>query len=152
MRKMLILLALAVLTTTTSGCSRCRNLFRRGAPCGGTTLAAPAMLGGAIPLGNPVALPQAPRIIPQTILAQPNCCCEQSAPVCCEPCPSNCVPCESGYHGGETGYVGGDCDCQNVPGEYFGGYLEGSAPPPAVESGATDQGSGSNPPYPTPGS
>jgi len=124
MRKMLILLALALLMASSTGCSSCRKLFRRGSPCGGTRLAAPAMLGRAIPLGNPVALQQA---APQGMITQP------SAPMCCEPCPTECVPCDSGYMGGATGYPGDDCGCQTGTGEYFSGYVEESAPPRSYE-------------------
>jgi len=148
---MLILLALAILTVSYTGCSRCRNLFRRGSPCGGTALAAPAMLGGAIPLGNPVGLQQAPQIMPQGIISQP------AAPMYCEPCPTECVPCDSGYFGGGSGYYGGtsgDCGCQTGPGEYFGDYLEGSAPPSMYkgtvmpEGSVLPQGSGAYDPKP----
>jgi len=140
MRKMLILLALAILTTT-SGCSRCRNLFRRGSPCGGTALAAPAMLGGAVPIGRPMHLPQA-------MMAQPNCC-QQSAPICCDACPADCRSCgagNSGYVGqgyASQGYVsgGGDCGCQSAPVEYFGGYEEGSAPISDFQGEATQDSS-----------
>ncbi len=159
MRKMLVLLALSILTLSTTGCTRCRNLFRRGSPCGGTALAAPAMLGGAIPLGNPVAVPQSPQIVPQNIMTQPGVCCEGAAPMCCEPCPTNCCP--DGYIGGGASY-GGDCGCEGSTGEYFGGYLEGSAPPmdgsvieggsvypqgTSLPGGTDSQGSGT---YPTP--
>ncbi|MEM8945075.1 MAG: hypothetical protein AAGD11_07820 [Planctomycetota bacterium] len=158
MRKMLILLALTVLAASTSGCCRsrvCRNLLRRGSPCGGTTLAAPAMLGGAIPLGNPVSLPAAPQVVqpqfvqPQIvqpqIIAQPNCNCQQAAPICCEPCPTQCVPCDPCVTGG-TGYIGADCGCETTaPGEYFGGYLEGSSPPPVMGGAVVPQGSGTFP-------
>ena len=136
MRKMLIVLALAILTVSSTGCSRCRGLFRRGAPCGGTTLAAPPMLGGAIPLGNPVRLQQPPQIVQPGILVQPNCCCEQAAPMCCEPCPTQCGPCESGY-------IGGDCGCETSTGEYFGGYVEGSSQP--IEGTVVPQGSSTYP-------
>lgn len=161
MRKMLILLALAVVAASTSGCSRtCRNLFRRGSPCGGTAIAAPAMLGSAIPLGNPVRVQPAPQIVPQivqpTIIAQPHCGCQQGAPVCCEPCPTQCVPCEQpcqtcdpcnncGEIGGDSGYIGGDCGCQTMPGEYFGGFVEGSDPPPPGSGLVVPQGSGTLP-------
>lgn len=144
MRKMLILLAFAVTAASTTGCSRCRSLFRRGAPCGGTALSAAPMLGGAIPLGNPVRLQPAPQIVQPNVVVQPNCCCEQ-APMCCEPCPTECVPCESGYIGGQAGYVGDDCGCPTAPGEYFGGYVEGSAPPPMSEGAVVPQGSGTFP-------
>ena len=133
MRKVLILLALAVLTVGNTGCSRCRGLFRRGAPCGGTTLAAPNMLGGAIPIGQPrpIAQPRIlPQMIPQNTIAPPNYgqpnFGQQCVPCCpcvpCDPCENMCNPCESGYHSG------GDCGCQTGAGEYFGGYLEGSSP------------------------
>jgi len=165
MRKMLILSALALLTIASTGCcNRCRNLFRRGAPCGGTTLAAPPMLGGAIPLGNPMALP---RMVPQNVIAQPNCCpqdcCQPAMPMCqpCCPqdCPSDCVPCD-GVSGGYLGAGGSDCGCPTNPGEYFGGYVGDSAPPMmegAVVPGnpvVPQQGSGSryNDPRPVTGS
>ncbi len=152
MRKMLVLLALAILTVSSTGCSRCRGLFRRGSPCGGTRLAAPPMLGGAIPLGNPVGLRQA---LPQGIITQPGCC-EQTAPIC-EPCPTDCGPCDSGYLGGGTGYSGNDCGCQTATGgEYFGGYLEGSAPQgyegTVIPEGTVIQGSDTYPGPAVPGS
>ena len=129
MRKILILLALAMLAVSTTGCcrGRLRNLFRRGAPCGGTRLAAPAMLGGAIPLGLPAGIQQA---LPQGIITQPGNCCEQSAPMC-DPCPTDCGPCDSGYsgNGGYIGESGGDCGCNGSTGEYFGGYVGEGAPP-----------------------
>lgn len=150
MRNLLILLALAVLATSSTGCSRCRGLLRRGAPCGGTAFAAAPMLGGAIPLGNPVGVRPAPQIVQPApmMIAQPNCGCQQGcvcqpscecqqAPVCCEPCPTECVPCDSGY-------VGGSCGCENLaPGEYFGGY-EGNAVPMG-EGMVVPQGSGTFP-------
>ncbi len=156
MKKTMIFLALAIVMAANLGCcGRCRNLFRRGSPCGGTALAAQPMLRGPIPLGSPFAAPQA--IMPQTIVAQPNCY-QQAVPMCepCQsggmPCESECMPCDSGYMGGSTGYVGeGDCGCQTAPGEYFGGYLEGSAPPAgAIQGGAVEgnvypQGSGTYP-------
>ncbi len=139
MRKILILLALAMLAVSTTGCcrGRLRNLFRRGAPCGGTRLAAPAMLGGAVPLGIPAGLQQA---IPQGVITQPGNCCEQSGPACCEPCPTDCNPCDSGYmgNGGYLGDSGGDCACQGDTGEYFGGYVGEGAPP--VEYGGYEGG------------
>ena len=131
MRKILVLLALAMLAVSTTGCcrGRLRNLFRRGAPCGGTRLAAPAMLGGAVPLGLPAGLRQA---IPQGAISQPSigapACCEPCPTECCEPCPSDCG---SGYmgDGGYIGESGGDCGCQGNTGEYFGGYVGEGAPP-----------------------
>ncbi|NOZ41306.1 MAG: hypothetical protein GXP24_13930 [Planctomycetes bacterium] len=129
---MLILLALAMLTVSSTGCSRCRGLFRRGSPCGGTRLAAPPMLGGAIPLGNPVGLRQA---VPQGIITQP------AAPMIFEPCPTDCVPCDSGYIDGTSG----DCGCQSSTGEYIGDYIDGSAPISSIESATATQGSGTYP-------
>lgn len=145
MRNMLILLAVAVLATSSTGCSRCRGLFRRGAPCGGTALTAAPMLGGAIPLGNPVAVRPAPQLVQPTMIAQPNCGCQQTVPMCCEPCPTDCVPCDSNCGSVSSGYIGHDCGCENIaPGEYFGGYLEGSAPP-ASSGMVVPQGSGTFP-------
>lgn len=142
MRKMLIVLALAILTVSSTGCTRCRHLFRRGAPCGGTALAAPAMLGGAIPLGNPVGVPQ---MVQPNVIGQPNGCYEQCVP--CNQCPSDCQPCcESGQFGTETGYLGGDCGCQTAPGEYFGGYTENSSAP---AGSVVPRGSGTYDPQPT---
>jgi len=131
MRKLLILLALAVLMAESTGCSRCRGLFRRGSPCGGTRLASPGLLGGAVPLGQPMAVPQ---MVPQGMVAQPQCAapaCIESCPEMCNPCEGSssfdgCVPCESGYGGGD--YGSGDCGCQDGGGGYFGGYVEGGAP------------------------
>ena len=156
MRNTLILLALAVLATSSTGCSRCRGLLRRGAPCGGTSFAAAPMLGGAIPLGNPIGVRPAPTIMQpaptmiaqpncgcqQNVICQPECQCTQAAPICCEPCPTDCAPCD-------TGYIGGNCNCENIaPGEYFGGYVEGSAPPPVGQGMVMPQGSGTTFPEP----
>jgi hypothetical protein len=138
MRKMLILLALAVLTASNIGCTRCRNLFRRGSPCSsascGTTMAAPAMLGGAIPMGNPVRLQPAPQLVQPNIMAAPPCC-QQAAPICvpCNPCPTECVPCEPGCID-----AGADCGCPTSTGEYFGGYVEGSGSTPIYEGNVVE--------------
>ena len=115
MRKILILLALAVLTTANTGCSaRFRNWLHRGSPCGTTTIA-PAMMGAPVALGTPVAAPQvAPAMIPvmapaprqQVVVPQPIYCCPQPVP-CLPPCEYD--PCQTSF----------------MPG-WSGGYLEGS--------------------------
>ena len=123
MRKILILLALAVLTTANTGCSaRFRNWLHRGSPCG-TTIAAPAMIGAPMALGTPVAVPQvAPAMVPvmapapvqQVVVPQPIYCCPQPVPCCPQPVPC-CPPCE--YDPCQTGFMPG------WPGGYMGGYM-----------------------------
>jgi len=114
MRKILVLLTLAVVTAGSTGCSSCcRNLFRRGSPCFGTARVAPAMLAGPMAIAAPIqasAPVVQPMVMPQMMMQQPVCC-PQSAPACvpCNPCPCECSPYESG-----------------IPGEYFGGYQGGS--------------------------
>ena len=150
MRKTAILLALLVVTIATSGCCRtCRNFFRRGAPCGTTTVA-PPMMGAPRPLGSPyvaapqptqVVMPQNQVVVPQMMVPQqPACCCPQPVPQCCppqccppqccEPCPPCCMPCETGCVEGVGNYMGSDCGCPGGEvvgqGEWFGGYVEGS--------------------------
>ncbi len=108
MRNTLVLLALVVVTTASAGCSSrpCRNLFRRGSPCLGTTRIAPAMMGAPMAIAAPLPAAQ-PVVMPQMI--QQPCCPQVPA---CVPCPNECMPCES--------------EGQQFQGEYFGGYLEGS--------------------------
>jgi hypothetical protein len=157
MRNKIFLLALVVVMTGTSGCCRsCRNFFRRGAPCGTAALALP-MMGAPRPLGRAfVTAPQptqaAPQMImPQFVRPQPDCRCQQAQPQCCDPCNnqsgfgggfdcgcnSGCMPCAPGGYGGGMGRTnGGEVVNQ---GEFFGGYIEGSAP----------EGSGTSEIYPS---
>ena len=124
MRKILILLALAVLTTANTGCcARFRNWLHRGAPCGTSTIA-PAMMGAPVALGTPVAAPRvapvmapamAPAPVQQVIVPQPIYCCPQPVP-CCPPCQYD--PCQTGV----------------VPG-WQGGCLEDGVTAPCCESG-----------------
>jgi hypothetical protein len=124
MRKMLILLALVVLTTaTTGGCTRFRNCLHRGSPCGTTIVAQPAVCAPAA-IGTPVPAPQvAPAMVPvmapapmqQIVAPQPIYCCPQPVPCCPQPLPScppsfydpcqpgMMVPCGPGYEGYEGG-------------------------------------------------
>jgi len=106
MRKLLILLILAVITTANLGCcARFRNWLHRGAPCG-TRTQAPAMMGAPIPLGAPFASQQAAPAPQQqqVVVPQPAVqCCPQPCPqpcVPCDPCPDPCSPCGSGWYSG----------------------------------------------------
>ena len=111
MRKLTILLGVAALAATNGGCcSRCRNLFHKGSPCG-TVMTTPAMLSAPIAMGAPMAGP----------VMQPSMCCEQPQPMCvpCDPC-MQYDPCANGQ-GVSSGYFGGymqqsagaDCGCEN---------------------------------------
>ncbi len=104
MRKTLILLALAVMTTASVGCGCCRNLFRRGSPCFGTSKVAPAMIGAPMALAAPVAapVPLMQRVAPQVVMPRAA----MPQPACCPPV---CEPCDS-------------CGGQ----EWLGGYVEGA--------------------------
>lgn len=150
MRKILILLALAVVTTANSGChARFRNWLHRGSPCGTTTIA-PAMMGAPVALGTPVAAPQvapamapamapAPRPMQQVVVPQPIYCCPQPVP-CCPPCEYD--PCQTGF---VPGWQGGDMMVPHCePGfvtNYEEGYLvPGSETPVDSDSYKADPG------------
>ncbi|QDS98106.1 hypothetical protein [Adhaeretor mobilis] len=121
MRNVPILLLLAVVTVGNTGCTSCfgkvRSLFRRGAPCGTTTVA-PAALGAPLVMQAPTAV--APPVM-QAPMAY------QAAPMQCMPCQETCPPC------GDTCGDCGNCGCGTqgwVSGSsgYFGGYVgEGGA-------------------------
>ena len=155
MRKILILLALAVLTTANTGCSaRFRNWLHRGSPCGTTTIApaiAPAMMGAPVALGTPVAVPQvAPAMVPamapaprqQVVVPQPIFCCPQPVP-CCPPCEYD--PCQTGLVSGwPGGYLEGNMmapyECGPIT-NYEEGYLvPGSETPVDSDSYEADPG------------
>lgn len=146
MRKLLALLALAVLTTVNTGCSaRFRNWLHRGSPCG-TTMAAPAVMGAPVAVGTPVAAPQAapamapvmaPAPMQQVVAPQPIYCCPQPVcpqPVQCCPQPVPCCPpseydpCQSGgmmpgWQGGPMeGMVIGPFECDPTT-SFDDGYL-----------------------------
>jgi hypothetical protein len=125
MRKLTILLGVAVLAASSTGCcGRCRNWFHKGSPCG--TVMSPAMLSAPVAMGAPLAGP----------VMQPNMCCEQAQPVMCVPC-DPCMqydPCSTGV-GVSTGYFGNymggaDCGCE-------GGAVGGTMIPQAVAPSGT---------------
>lgn len=112
-RNLMILLALVTLTAATTGCARCRNLFRRGSPCCGTRTAAPAMIGAPIAIGRPFARPAPTVIAPQMIAPQVVAPHTHAVPCCpqyCDPCPTQCIPCDPCGVGGQGG-------------AWFGGYV-----------------------------
>ena len=100
MRKLLIMLAIAVIAMPSTGCGgRIRNWWHRGAPCG--TVVAPATLGAPLAIGRPVR---------PMMVSQPECCCP---PECCEPC---CDPCECPGSEWTTSYSDSGCtDCASAP-------------------------------------
>jgi hypothetical protein len=101
MRKLTILLAVASLAASTSGCCVCgriRNLFHKGSPCGTTTVA-PAVLGAPLAMGTPIQQPVMAAPMAAPMMAAPPVCCEQ-APMCVQPC-DPCDPCG----GVATGYA-----------------------------------------------
>jgi hypothetical protein len=133
MRKMLILLALVVLTTANTGCcARFRNFCHRGSPCGTTIVAQPAVCVPAT-IGIPAPAPQvapvmapvmAPAPMQQVIAPQPIYCCPQPVPCCPQPVP--CYPpnffdpCQAGMmvpfeSGGVTTYDDGYLAPELVP-------------------------------------
>ncbi len=114
MRKMSILLTLVtVVMASSTGCTKCRNFFRRGSPCAGTVRATPAMIGAPMAIGAPIAT-ATPAPLLQRVLPQMNCC-PQVAPACpsCNPCQ---VPCEQGY-------IEGACPECGATTTYDQGYL-----------------------------
>jgi hypothetical protein len=137
MRKLTILLAVAALAATSTGCvGRCKNWFHKGSPCG-TMVTSPAMLSAPVAMGAPFAGP----------VMQPNMCCEQQQPMCvpCDPC-MQYDPC-GGATGVSSGYFGSylpaasDCGCANGGATMESGTMIPSAAAPA----------GSVPMYPSPG-
>jgi hypothetical protein len=133
MRKLTILLAVAALAASSTGCvGRCRNWFHKGSPCG--TLMTPTAMSAPLTIGAPMAGP----IMQQ----QPAICVEQS-PMCvpCDPC-MQYDPCASAT-GVSTGYFGGylqsaaNCDCDPsgatiVPSAAPAGAIPNYVPPPGT--------------------
>lgn len=110
MRKLAILLALAGLTATSSGCAgclgRCRNFFHKGSPCG--TSVAPAVLGAPLAMGTPISQPAPMMTAPLMAapMAQPM---VMSQGVCCDPCVP-CDPCADPCGSVTMGYGSSCCD------------------------------------------
>lgn len=123
MRKLLILMAVAVVAMPSVGCaSRCRNLFRRGAPCG--TTVTPAALSAPLAIGRPF----------RSMVTTPSVeCCNESSPVC----EDSCDNCENGW---TTGYADGACsECgATAP---VTSYDEGYVVPSTTSSTVAPQGS-----------
>ncbi len=121
MKKIIVLLAVVILVTSTTGCGcmrRLRDRLCRGAFCGST--ATPGVIGSTVaPAPTPIFVPQAAA----PMYGVP---CETCYP--CDPC---CDPCAGGasYGGGWNS----DCDC-NSSGSYLpagsimGGSMQPSAP------------------------
>ena len=150
MRKLLILLALAVLMTANVGCcsGSFRNWLHRGSPCGTATVA-PTMMGAPMILGSQLQAPQvaptmapfmAPAPMQQVMVPQPMYCCPQPVPCCppaLPPCPQyQYDPCQAGVMPGWSGsYMEG-----NMMGEcttFDEGYLAPGSETP-VDSDADD--------------
>ncbi len=119
MRKLTILLALAALTASGTGCcgvcGRVRNFFHKGSPCGTTTVT-PVVLGAPLAMGTPLMQPMAQPIMAapmaQPMMAAPSVCCEQ-APACVQQC-DPCDPCggvTTGYAGGYATPMAAGCGC-----------------------------------------
>ena len=117
MRKLTILLGLAVVIGSNTGCccGKIRNWFHKGSPCG--TSMAPAVLGAPLAMGTPMSMPMT-----MPVMSSPQMCVE-AAPQCCVPCDPCYDPCGSGQM--TTGYLGGhmsggaDCDCDSGQGTYI---------------------------------
>jgi hypothetical protein len=116
MRKLTILLAVAALATSSSGCCVCgrvRNWFHKGSPCGTTTVA-PAVLGAPLAMGTPLQQPYMAAPMAAPMMAAPPVCCEQ-APMCVQPCAQPCDPCDP-CGGASMGYAPSDgCGCGGAP-------------------------------------
>ena len=152
----LLLIVFVLLMTTSSGCcGPCKRLFKRGAPCG-TTFQQPAALASpvAVPQGTaivaapaavpprapaPVApapmVPVAPQMMVPTAPANGYYCCPQ--PYCPQPCyPQYCCP-QYGYSQSDNSYYSnGSCDaCCNGGCSDCGasnGYIDSNVPTPSV--------------------
>ncbi len=130
MRKLLILMAVAMVTLPPVGCGRCRRLFHRGAPCG--TTVAPALLSAPLAIGRPFATP----VVSSPVASSESCCCE-SAPVC-----SSCGSCSECQNGWTTsGYADSGCaECGSggPATTYDGTYIE-STPSTVVPQSSSDR-------------
>jgi len=139
MKRITLLLALALLTSSVVGCGCCRRLrdsLNRGAYCGTTSAVTPAYVAPApapvvVPQAQPMFVPQA-QCAPQCVPCQP--CPQPCYQPCCDPCCQPCCPtagpcCETyGYGASDAysdytgaGYMGSGwtpaCDgCGGVPG------------------------------------
>lgn len=115
MRKLTILLAVAALAASSTGCcGRLRNLFHKGSPCG--TVMAPAMIGAPVAMSSPV-------------MTTP---CMQ-APACCVPCDPCADPCSQGVSTGYFGsYVDGGSSCGCAGGGETTFVPSASAPAAAI--------------------
>jgi hypothetical protein len=108
MRKLTILLGLAVLTASNAGCccGRIRNWFHKGSPCG--TAVAPAVLGAPLAMGTPMmSAPMSQPIMSAPMMSAPIC---VEAPQCVMPCDPCADPCATGQVVGYGGMMGCDCN------------------------------------------
>ena len=111
MRKLTILLAVAVLTASNAGCccGKIRNWFHKGSPCG--TAVSPAILGAPLAMGTPMMSSPMPMMTsaPMCVEAQPQCV------MPCDPCADPCANGQmmTGYLGGYTSGMAG-CDCNGT--------------------------------------
>jgi hypothetical protein len=154
MRKLLTLLVALTLATSSGCCSKVRNWFHKGAPCGTQTFA-PTIVGpptSQVPLAPPMQV-----TVPVATMAQPSygvpCCPDPCAVQCCpDPCATSCcqdvvvgasgwVPQTSGttaYFGGITD-TGADCGCNN------GGAIQYAPPASVPDAAGSDPGSVGDP-------
>ena len=136
----ILLLLAAVMLASTVGCTkartRCRNLFRRGAPCCGTAKATPAVIGAPMAIAAPVAAPApvvqqvmpqpAPQYVVPQVMAPSIPCCPQVVCPPCDPCQIPCDPCNPCGSGGyiQGGMITDGCvDCGPVT-TYDPAYIE----------------------------
>ena len=144
MKKLTLLLAVALLTSNFVGCGCCRrirNVFNRGAYCGAPAAIAPAAIASPTyiaPAPAPVVVPQpTPVYVPQATTCAPTCIpCQPVCEPCCDPC---CDPCMSPMptsYPVEDNYYGGDC-C-NGSGEMNG--VIGSIPSTTIDPGPVPAG------------
>jgi hypothetical protein len=140
MRKLLVVLALAALAVSSSGCcGRIRNLFHRGAPCG-TRAVGPGVLGAPITLGQPLA----GRVIGGAPCCPDACCPDDCGVPCDAACGCECSDCYNGASSGWSSsgyYVGESSGCSSCG---DGGIVEGQ-----VTSGPIYDGSYGAPMAPT---
>jgi hypothetical protein len=118
MKKIIVLLVLVMLVTSTSGCGifrRMRDRLCRGAFCGST--AAPATVA---PAPSPIFVPQAAMPMAHPGFSMP---CETCYP--CDPCADPCAT--------HMGSFGSNCDCNSSGYLPSGTFMEGS-PQPAAPS------------------
>lgn len=144
MKKLTLLMAVVLLTSSVTGCGcmrRVRSLFNRGAYCGPAAVTTTPVMAQP-----PIIMPApAPVVVPQASACDPCCVpCEPCCEPCCDPC---CDPCCGGYPAEYSptsypmgGYYDSGCDsCGGMSGT-IGTVPSGMIDPGPIPMGSTPPG------------